>query len=42
MIHSLFFHFYCIRFSEEPGTEKKILPQYDDPVADEVDFYFLS
>ncbi|EYU25740.1 hypothetical protein MIMGU_mgv1a000914mg [Erythranthe guttata] len=26
---------YVDKFSDEPGTEKKMLPQYDDPVADE-------
>ncbi|KAL0338787.1 UNVERIFIED_CONTAM: SART-1 family protein DOT2 [Sesamum angustifolium] len=26
---------YDDKFSDEPGAEKKILPQYDDPVADE-------
>ncbi|KAM7522967.1 hypothetical protein LguiA_012869 [Lonicera macranthoides] len=26
---------YVDKFNDEPGSEKKILPQYDDPVADE-------
>lgn len=24
------------RFNDEPGAERKVLPQYDDPIADEV------
>ena len=32
----LFFPFCYFRFNDELGSEKKILPQYDDPVKDEV------
>lgn len=28
--------FSLVRFNDIPGSERKILPQYDDPVADEV------
>lgn len=34
-------NFSCLllfRFNDETGSERKILPQYDDPVADEVKF----
>ena len=30
--------FWCFRFNDDPGAEKKMLPQYDDPIADEVWF----
>ena len=29
------------RFNDEPGSEKKILPQYDDPVTDEVKLFVV-
>lgn len=41
MTHSPFSCYY-IRFSDEPGADRKMLPQYDDPVADEVDSDLFS
>ena len=40
---SLVFSFYTLkkcRFNEDPGSQKKILPQYDDPSDEEVSFFF--
>lgn len=37
----LFCYIY-IRFNDQMGVEKKMLPQYDDPVADEVDSNILT
>ena len=33
-----FFYLLTFRFNDETGSEKKILPQYDDQVTEEVKF----
>lgn len=34
--------FSALRFNADPSSEKKILPQYDDPEVEEVKAAFLS
>lgn len=40
MINYPFVHCVIFRFNDEPGFERKILPQYDDPTVDEVRFEY--
>lgn len=40
MINYPFVHCVNFRFSDEPGSERKMLPQYDDPIVDEVRFEY--